>query len=78
MTHGGQKIRLGALCSFGGFLGLLECLLGLALAGDVQQNAVPDRAGFCAAWSRAAAQPAHRPMGHHDAKLVVKQTQCLM
>ena len=27
---------------------------------------------------RAAAQPAYGPMGHHNAKLVVKQTQRLM
>ena len=75
MAHGGQKVRFGALGGLGGFLGLLQRYFGLALAGDVQQNAVPDHAAFQSSGGRAAAQPAHHALGCDDAKTVVKQPQ---
>ena len=46
VAHGGQKVGLGAFRAFCRFLGLLECQFGFALAGDVQQDAIPDHAAF--------------------------------
>ena len=75
VAHGGQKVGLGAFGRFGGFLGLPQRLLGFALAGDVQHDAVPDHALVAAPGRRAAAQPADFSIGPEHAEAAVEHAQ---
>ncbi|EZP46142.1 hypothetical protein BW39_05793 [Delftia sp. RIT313] len=75
VAHDGQEIRFGAFGRFGGFLGLMQRLLGLALAGDVQHDAVPDHALLTAPGGRAAAQPADLSVGPDHAKAAIEDPQ---